>query len=279
MLPHGSLSPDQEATMPLPSIHPTSRQASWVAAVIGVGLLLTVAGCGSSGGSGQGGLADAGSSASASPTTSATPTDASTASATATTSTTHTYPSDYAGAILKAWVDHDSTYLKLLTSSATTSQLFGLGHPDQHWTSIDNEGAMGSSYATYTNKTGDAIVIRMNNESLSQKAWHAGSVQTWDPMKFSNDATAYAKSFMDAWINKNKTRMVRLSSQAFANHFTSMTTPDASYTIGEAPGGNAAGHTYLEIKDATSSLDVVIVVATPVLGGPGAIEDCNPSCT
>ena len=138
---------------------------------------------------------------------------------------------------------------------------------------------MGSSYATYTNKNGDAIVIRMNNESLSQKTWHAGSVQTWDPMKFSNDATTYAKSFMDAWINKNKTRMVRLSSQSFANHFTSMTTPDASYTIGEAPGGNAAGHTYLEIKDAASSLDVIIVVATPTLGGPGAIEGCNPSCT
>jgi hypothetical protein len=256
------------------------RPVPWVAASIGVGLVLVLGACGSSSGSGRGGLADAGSSPSPSTTTSS-PTGATTPTATATTAppATHTYPANYAGAIIKAWGDHDTSYLNLLTSSATTAQLYALGHPDQHWTSIDSEGAMGTSYATYTNKTGDLIVLRMGNEALSAKQWHAGAVQTWDPMKFPADATAYAKEFVDAWIAQNKTRMVRLSNQALADHFSSLTTPDSSYTIGAAPGGNAAGHTYLEVKDAASALDAVIVIANPGLGAAGAIEGCQPSCT
>ena len=258
-----------------------SSPARLIAVALSVGLLVTMAACGSSTATGNGGLATAGSSATATPST-ATPSTGGTPTTAATATTapaTHTYPSDYAGEILKAWAAHDTAYLKLLTSSATTTQLYGLGHPDMHWTSVGGDGAAGSSYQTYDNKNGDSIVIRTGNQATAAKQWHAGDVQTWDPITFPHDATAYAKAFMNAWINGNKIRMVRLSSQAVAQHFTALTTPDSSYTVGEAPGGNAAGHSYLEIKDAASSLDVVIVIANPVLGSAGALEDCNPTCS
>jgi hypothetical protein len=262
--------------MPLISTRRTIRTQRHVAVALTAGLALLLAACSSSTKPSAGAQPSAslGAATATATATATAPSDETPSSPAA----THAYPKDYAKAILTAWADKDAAYLALLTSSDDQRKLYATGSPNQHWTKAGSDGAAGSGYDSYYNKSGDWLVLRTGNEATAEHKWHAGSVQTWDPITFSNDATTYARAFIDAWINANKTRMVKLSSQAVANHFNDLETPDSAYTIGPAPGGNAAGHTYLRIKDTASDLDVVIVIANPKLGTPGAMEGCSPSC-
>ncbi len=246
-----------------------------------------MAGCGSSAPSGTGALASTsespmpGASASASPAGSATPTATSTptSGAATKTSTATPYPSNYAQAILNAWKAKDSARLTLLTSSTTAHHMIsGLGSVNQHWTHIRDDGAMGSTYASYYNSAGDLLVLRLVNATMAAHKYHAGTLDTYDKMSYPSDPTAYVKKFVDGWIDGNVARMRLLSGSGVTNHFLTLTTPDSSYTVGPAPQGGAAGTDPIEIKEASVSLDQTVKVAFPVLGGPHAIEDCLPTC-
>ncbi|HEY7175741.1 MAG TPA: hypothetical protein VH442_12560, partial [Micromonosporaceae bacterium] len=68
--------------------------------------------------------------------------------------TARPYPSDYARAILTAWAARDTSYLTLLTGTATKTQLYGIGTIDQHWTLANSQGATGSSYSAFFNRDG-----------------------------------------------------------------------------------------------------------------------------
>jgi hypothetical protein len=154
-----------------------------------------------------------------------------------------TYPADYHGAVLAAWASHDTQRLALLTSDPQDFLAIA-GRPDQHWTKVRCDGAMGSEYCSYENRAGDAIVIRVSWEAYTQHRWHAADLQSWDPMSYPNDPTAYARMFVNAWVDGYRTRMLLLSTPVVVNHFMALDLIDMSYTI-DTDG--AAGHTYARI--------------------------------
>jgi hypothetical protein len=117
---------------------------------------------------------------------------------------THAYPADYAGAVLAAWAARDSAYLTLLTSSATAHTVLGYGNINTHWTLIRDDGAAGSTYASYYNNGGDEVVLRLTNDEIAAHHWHAATVQSWDVMTFPGTATAYARKYVDGWIAGNR---------------------------------------------------------------------------
>jgi ABC-type glycerol-3-phosphate transport system substrate-binding protein len=60
------------------------------------------------------------------------------------------YPSNYPAAILAAWKAKDTARLAQLTSASTANHLINdLGSVNQDWIHIRDDGAMGSSYASY----------------------------------------------------------------------------------------------------------------------------------
>jgi hypothetical protein len=192
------------------------------------------------------------------------------------------YPSDYAAAIMTAWGGGDSGLLTLLTTSATAHQmLHDLAGTDQHWTRTNSDGAAGSSYVTYDNQDGDSLTLRTVNTETAAHHWHAGSVETWDPMTYPHDDIAYVRAFMNAWVSGNRTRMELLASQPITTHFLGLTRPDASFTVTEVAGSGAAGHIEVAIGDTASGLDAKLKVATAVVGASQAhgIEDCDPTCS
>lgn len=219
------------------------------------------------------------------PSAGATSTPAATSTPTATPSTPATsaapppYPSDYAQAILAAWAAHSHARLTLLMNATDATHLLAIGDPDRHWTSVMGAGgAAGSSYPTYYNNSGDYLVLQLNNQDLATRTYHAGRLNLWDPITYPNDASAYTKEFVNGWINGNKARMIKLSSASVTSQFLALTTPDFSYTMGAAPGGSDAGHEYIEVKEASVSLDATLKVADPLLGGAHAIEACYSGC-
>jgi hypothetical protein len=187
------------------------------------------------------------------------------------------YPSDYARAILTAWANHDTSYLTLLTSTSTKNQLYGIGSVDQHWTLANSQGATGSSYSSLFNKSGDFIVIRTINQQTAAHQWHAGSVQTWDKISYPSDPVAYVKYYMDAYLDGNTARMTKLGNQTMTTHFMGLASkPDSSYTVGTPDG--TAGHTHIEVTEASVSFDVIFRLANQNLGQANAIEGCDSGC-
>ena len=259
-----------------------TRRIALIGGALAVAVTLT--GCGNASPSGSGALSNpsanpaASGAASGAPSSSPTPTPAATVTVTA--KPPAPYPTNYAQAILDAWKAKDMSRLSLLTSASIASHLINdLGSVNQDWIHVRDDGAMGSSYATFYNDKGDLLIVRMGNEAMAQKKYHAGTIETYDGMIYPNDAQAYVKRFVDAWQDGNAARMRLLSSDSVTTHFLGLTVPNSSYTIGEGPDGGAAGHIEIEIKEPTVSLDQNVIVADPVLGGPHAIEDCYPSCS
>ena len=189
----------------------------------------------------------------------------------------HPYPSDYPGAILSAWANHDSAYLAQLTSSSTAAAIHGYGNINTHWTLIISDGAAGSTYSTYYNSAGDLIILRVSNAAVGGHQWHAGSVQTWDPMTFPASAGAYTKKYVDAWIAGNKARLGLLGTSGMITLLSEKTTPTADYTLG-APFSSDPGSAEVEIKDATTSLDISVIIDTTKLGHQHAIGGCDIGC-
>jgi hypothetical protein len=148
------------------------------------------------------------------------------------TATTPAYPSDYARAVLDAWSAHDSTMLALLVSDPTQ---FGPpsipGRPDQHWTRILCEGAMGSGYCNYYNYDGDEIIIRTSNQMTAAHQWHAASLQSWNPITFPSSEKDYADEFIHAWIDGNLAREQLLSTTPVISYFATLAKIDYSYTV------------------------------------------------
>ncbi len=247
---------------------------------VGVALVVALTGCGStSAPGGAGGLA--GSSPSASPVVTATATTPApvvtvTATVTPTATGTPAYPSDYFAAILAAWKAHDTAYLTLLTNASTASQLYGFGNINQTWTGTGANGAAGSTYEQFFNTAGDWLTLRTTNQETSAKHWHAGGVSAWDQMTFPTDPATYVKHFVDAWINGNTARMKLLSSTSLTSQFTAMSTkPDFDYTT---TTDGAAGHTYVEVKEASAGIDFTLAVVNQTLGHEHAIESCYSGC-
>jgi hypothetical protein len=257
---------------------PNARFAGLGVIITGLAVAALLAGCTAKHVSGTGALNRT--AATASPP--ATPTGGPTTSGTSTPSQTATpvagYPSNYALAVLTAWRVRDTARLTQLTSSHDANYLLNtLGSTDQHWTHIRDDGAMGSTYATYYNTNGDSITIQLGNEALSAKQYHAAMIQNFDKMVYPTDASKYVHAFVDAWIFGNKQRMTLLSSAAITSHFLGLTLPDATYQVSMVPGGGAAGHVQFEIKESSVGLDQKVLVTDPLLGTPHAIENCYPT--
>ena len=180
---------------------------------------------------------------------------------------------------MSAWGSGDRAFLTLLTTAATAHQLLdNLGDPDQHWTSLGGDGAAGSTYTRYYNQDGDQITIRTSNAEVAAHHWHAGSVQTWDPMAYPSGDVAYVKEFVGGWIAGNKTRMELLATQSLTTHLLSLPTPSSGFTATELPGSDTA-HRDVRVVDATTSLDLKLSVNVGSLGAAHAIEDCDPTCS
>jgi hypothetical protein len=187
------------------------------------------------------------------------------------------YPSDYAVAILDAWAKHNLVRLTLLTNATDAAQFLTIGDPDRHWTAATGAGgAAGSTYPAFYNANGDWLVLKLNDADLAGHIFHAGRLYTWDPISFPNAATAYAKEFVDGWINGNKARMTKLSSTTITNYFLTLTAPDFSYTLGSPDSG--AGHTHVEVSEASVSLDTALSMVLSTLGHAHAIDGCTPGC-
>ncbi|HEY1488284.1 MAG TPA: hypothetical protein VGF84_19405 [Micromonosporaceae bacterium] len=269
------------------SLYPSTRTRSSAigAAAIGVILALALAACSSSSTGGAGGLSagSAGSApASTGPSTgSGAPTVPATAPATPPASvapSTHPYPSDYAGAILAAWKAHDTAYLTLLTNSTTATKLYGYGNINQVWTRSPGSGAAGHTYWQAYNQAGDWIVLRTPNLLPSQHQWHIGEVYTWDQMTFPNDPVQYVKRFVNGWLDGNVARMKLLSSTTLTTQIQGLSTqPEPGYFTVTDTGG-AAGHSYVEVKDATVSFDITLQLVNANVGHHNAIESCYAGC-
>ncbi|HEY2790772.1 MAG TPA: hypothetical protein VGJ28_00350 [Micromonosporaceae bacterium] len=190
----------------------------------------------------------------------------------------HAYPSDYAGAILAAWKAHDTAYLTQLTDATTATKLYGYGNINQTWTRMPGSGAAGHTYWAAYNQAGDWIVLRTLNLTTTSHQWHIGEVYTWDQMTFPSDPSQYVKRFIDAWLNGNTSRMQLLSSNTLTAHIQALSPrPEpGGYTVTDA--GGAAGHSYMEVKDATVSFDVTLQVVNQNLGHHNAIESCYAGC-
>lgn len=191
--------------------------------------------------------------------------------------TNHTYPADYAQAVLNAWSSGDTSYLILLTDADTAAHIHAFGNINHHWTHIRDDGAAGSSYDSYYNNAGDEITIRVINDEISQHHWHAGSVQSWDPMTFPAGATAYAKKLVDGWINGNKARMNLLGTTGLTGIYLALDTPSSGYTLG-APFASGPDDVEVEIKDTSTSLDTSVIIHTATLGHQHAIIGCDIGC-
>jgi hypothetical protein len=259
------------------------------AAGIGVTLLVTLAACTSkSGGTGAlsgvpGASTSASAGASAPAPESPSPVPAVTVTVTPSAPTTTApakpaYPADYFAAILAAWKAHNTSYLTLLTSAATTAQLYGYGNINQTWHSLGTDGAMGTNYGTYYNNGGDQITLRSVNQETSAKHWHAASVENWDKMTFPTNPVAYVKRFVDGWIAGNKARMTLLSNATMTAQILAITPVPGTYTVGSAPGGGTAGHSHVEIKDPAASLDITLAVVSINPGAEHEIDNCDSGC-
>jgi hypothetical protein len=145
--------------------------------------------------------------------------------------------------VLAAWARHDRQRLALLTSDPQDF-LDITGNPDQHWTKVRWEGAMGSTYCSYENRAGDAIVIRISNQGLQQRQWHIAVLHSWEAMTYPQEPAKYADTFVSAWIQGYTTRMRQLAVPAVVDHFLELNRLSSDYTI-ETEG--AAGTTYATI--------------------------------
>ncbi|HEU0239652.1 MAG TPA: hypothetical protein VFR11_10295 [Micromonosporaceae bacterium] len=141
----------------------------------------------------------------------------------------------------------------------------------------EQPGRHGSSYSSFFNKSGDFIVIRTINQQTAAHQWHAGSVQTWDKISYPSDPVAYVKYYMDAYLDGNTARMTKLGNQTMTTHFMGLASkPDSSYTVGTPDG--TAGHTHIEVTEASVSFDVIFRLANQNLGQANAIEGCDSGC-
>jgi hypothetical protein len=189
---------------------------------------------------------------------------------------THAYPGDYAGAVLLAWAARDNAYLTLLTSSATAHTLLGHGDINTHWTLIRDDGAAGSSYASYYNNGGDEIIIRTANAETAAHHWHAATVQSWDVMTFPATASAYARKYVDGWIAGNRARMDLLGTTALTTFYlTTVTTPSPDYVL-HAPFGGGGGDVEVEFTD--TGVDSSVIIHPASLGHQHAIIGCDLGC-
>ena len=241
---------------------------------------VTLAACSGSKPTGSGALSGSTGTPAASSTASASVSPSPVATVTVTAPEPAPYPSNYPAAILAAWKAKDTARLAQLTSASTANHLINdLGSVNQDWIHIRDGGAMGSSYVSYYNTKGDLLVLRIGNEAVSEKKYHAGSLQTYDKMTYPADAVAYVKEFVNGWLDGNADRMRLLSSDTITTHYLGLSMPDTDFTAAMVLGSGAAGHVEIEVKETSPAFDQTLKVATPLLLGAHAIEDCDPSCS
>jgi hypothetical protein len=140
--------------------------------------------------------------------------------------------SGFAAQFMKAWLACDTAALKSLTTADAYNQVVKIGVPklDMTWSYVQCDGAMGSSYCTYRNKLGSDVILRLRNDATS----HMITEVKLDPTIYQADALAYAKEFVDAFVNHNTPRMLALSSQGVVDSIVA-DAPPAGYTITLSP--------------------------------------------
>jgi hypothetical protein len=187
------------------------------------------------------------------------------------------YPSDYHGAVLAAWVNHDSTSLNLLVSNVGPFNAIA-GTPNTNWTKLECSGAAGTTGCVYYNNDGDEIIIGVDNEKYGNHEYHAGRLLVWDPMKYPTNAKSYVDKFLKAWISGNVAREKLLATANVVAHYATLTKIDFSYVVDDT-GGGAAGSTYVHITH-SGGFDQTVRLNNELLGGgkPHAIANCSPIC-
>jgi hypothetical protein len=180
-----------------------------------------------------------------------------------------TYPRDYHGAVMDAWVARDASRLALLTSDPEEFLAIDR-HRDQQWSRRLCDGAMGGLYCAFENRDGDVIVIRVDSAELSQHRWHAARLQIWDPIRFPTGAKAYADAFLHAWIDGYPTRMSRLAVPGVVAHFNGLQKADYTYSISTE---GAAGHTYAHVTSPAGFDQTITLLNDKVSRGlPRAVD-------
>lgn len=123
---------------------------------------------------------------------------------------------------------------------------------------------MGSAYCTYHNTFGSNLIFRYPTSDQSKVT----EVQ-FDRTIFHTDAAAYAKHFVDAWINGNAPRMQALCTAGALSFATTHAAPTFPYTATLSPS-----EVYIfEIQ--SDGADYRVVLQNP-LGKSGAITQISP---
>ncbi|MBV1850772.1 hypothetical protein [Catellatospora tritici] len=200
-----------------------------------VGLAVLAAGCGSKPAATPGAVATASTTLSPEPaaTTAASPSATGTGSGSGCgMSGTVTGGDGAALDVMKAWLQCDTAKLHTLMQNDAYQQLHAVGAPniDGHWTFVNCDGAMGSSYCTFRNKLGSDVIIRLQNGATD----HPVTEFKLDRTVYHNDPEKYAREFLDAFINHNKPRMVTLASQSIVDSIV-VDAPPAGYDLTLSP--------------------------------------------
>lgn len=201
---------------------------------------------------------------------SATPTESAASARTTPTPTksaTVSYPATarlYAEAVLLAWRTKQYSQLSDLVAAPVLTQLQTTANVEPNWAFVNCQGAAGSSYCLFINADGDAVTLRLDNQSLGKA--RATTEVKLDQTTYSNNAVEYVKAFIEAWRNANTKRMATLANQGEVDYFTHYTPPGTYSTCATLSSGTASVRVYNP-----DGLNYTLTVAVATLGSKHAI--------
>jgi hypothetical protein len=191
----------------------------------------------------------------------------------ATTGAPPTYPNDartYAMAAITAWANGQTSRLASLTAPGAASQFASIqGHPDTHWQYYQCEGAAGSQYCTFRNSNGDQLQLRVSSQYLGQQ--HAVSEAVFEKTEYPTSAESYVSSFILAWTNGNKQRMVAYANQQTVDFVTKSPAPENWTAQNNAPPASG-GYTYVFETSTLGTFSMTFKVLNTALGKQHAIQ-------
>ncbi len=136
---------------------------------------------------------------------------------------------------------------------------------DMAWTFIECDGAAGSSFCTYRNGEGSDLILRVPNAQPET----VNEVRV-DRTVFAPDADAYARHFVEAWINSNQARLRALSTPDVASFAINNPPPESGYEVAHSPSEVP------EYEVRSASRDYLLILRGQ-LGRPNAITSITAS--
>jgi hypothetical protein len=181
------------------------------------------------------------------------------------TGNTPQYPvaaTDYTRAVLDAWDAHNSGRIAALSGPGGVVSFANLGNPDRHWHFHVCLPDGDRRACTYDNNNGDRISIDVDPTLMGKP--HAVVSAFIDHTEYGNSADSVVGTFMQAWADGNKYRMVSVADNAAVTYaMATMATPE-SWTLNDAAG--VAGHTTVNVS--TNNGPLVFDVTNARLGHP-----------